>query len=272
MKTVGSVLPAIVSAKRSDQPIENLSGYVGRSAQNACDEVIRKKYPVRTRLASQVRYVLKQGNGFALWMHEGSWVGGFQEWQGKPVLKATHSATEVAERAFAGQSAGKMPLAEAVACVLNHSSGPVPLPLLISVIQQARGEFDPRRADDESVPLAEVATSRDDAQTVVEQREELAWLWQEVTELPVRQAQALLLNLRDARQKGVLDLLILENIVSKEALAEVLQFDAEELAAIWDELPWDDARIATFLQARPIDVSNLRSVAHRRLQRRMAKR
>ncbi len=272
MKTLASVLPAIVSSKRSDQPIENLSGYVGRSAQNACDELIRKRYPVRTRLASQVRYVLKHGNGFAVWLQEGVWIGGFEEWQGKSAPEATYVAADVAEKAFAGQSAGVIPLAEAVATVLNHLRGPAPLPFLISVIQLARGEFDPRRADDDTSPLTEVAANRVDAHSMLEQRDELAWLWQEVTELPVRQAQALLLNLRDARQKGVLDLLILENIVSMEALAEVLQFDGDQLAAIWDELPWDDARIAAFLDARPIDVSNLRSVAHRRLQRRMAKR
>ena len=165
-----------------------------------------------------------------------------------------------------------MSLADAAECIFNHIKGPASLSLVTSILQQARGEFDPKRADDENAPLTEVAAKRIDAHAEMEQRAELAWLWQEVSELPVRQAQALLLNLRDARQKGVLDLLILENIVAMDDLAGVLQMDVESLAEIWEDLPWDDARIATFLDARPIDVSNLRSVAHRRLQRRLAKR
>lgn len=272
MRTVGSVLPAIVSAKRSDQVIENLGAYVRRAAQNACDELTRKRYPVRTRLASQVRYLFKHGSGFALWQHEGEWVGGFEAWHGQRPKIDPSTSSDVAERAFRGESAVAMTLPDAAARVLNHIGGPVSLSMLTSILQAARGEFDPRRADDESSPITEVAAGQEDAHASLEQREELAWLWQEVTELPVRQAQALLLNLRDARQKGVLDLLILENIVSMDDLADVLQLSPAALAEIWDELPWDDARIATFLEARPIDVSNLRSVAHRRLQRRLAKR
>jgi hypothetical protein len=45
----------------------------------------------------------------------------------------------------------------------------------------------------------------------------------------------------------------------------------EELADIWNELPWDDARIAAFLGCSTLDVSNLRSVARRRLLRRIEK-
>lgn len=269
MRSLSNLLPALVSAKRKGEPIANVLAYAGRSAQHACDESLRKRYPIRARLAGQVRYVLKVNPQFATWSAGGETVAGRNEWSGnKSALK------EGAETQLAARLPGTVrdaSIEALIAAIFAANNGPLPLSALISVIQAVRGEYDLARADEEVAPLTEVGSSVRTEERV-EQREELSWLWEEVADLPIRQAQALLLNLRDARQKGVLDLLILEGVVAMSELAAVLGMDEQELAEIWEELPWEDSRIAEFLGARPIDVSNLRSVAHRKLQRRMAKR
>lgn len=271
MRTLVGVIPAMTANKRTGTPIPHLAAYVARAAQNASDEVLRRRYPKRTRVASQVRYLLNHGDGLALWQNGGDWIAGRADWRGREASQDAIPA-QLATATFRTRSANHLSLVETVDALLGHAGSPLALGTLISAVQQARGETDLRRADDETENLGEIPRSDPDAHTQMEQREELAWLWQEVRELPVRQAQALLLNLRDARQKGVLDLLVMEGPATMDDLAEVLHMDPAHLAEIWDELPWEDTRIAEFLGARPIDISNLRSVAHRRIQRRMAKR
>ncbi len=269
MRSLSNLLPALVNAKRKGEPIANVLAYAGRSAQHACDESLRKRYPIRARLSGQVRYVLKVNSQFSTWSAGGETVGGRTEWTGRKSELKEGGETQLASKLSASARDGS--IEALVGAIFSSIGGPVPLSALISAIQSIRGEYDLARADEETSPLTEVGSSvRTDER--VEQREELAWLWEEVADLPIRQAQALLLNLRDARQKGVLDLLILENVVTMPDLATVLGMEEKDLAEIWEELPWEDSRIAEFLGARPIDVSNLRSVAHRKLQRRMAKR
>jgi hypothetical protein len=87
--------------------------------------------------------------------------------------------------------------------------------------------------------------------------------------LPVRQRVALLLNLRDDRGGSALAILPLLNIASIREIADVLEMAAEDLAALWNELPLEDAAIARRIGATRQQVSNLRKCARERLLRRL---
>jgi hypothetical protein len=102
-------------------------------------------------------------------------------------------------------------------------------------------------------------------------RQYLSRLWGEVCELPVNQRVAILLNLRDDDGLSALPLLPLTGIATIRQIAEVLNIPALDLAALWPELPLDDARIAERLTLKRQQVINLRKSARERLGRRMAR-
>ena len=86
--------------------------------------------------------------------------------------------------------------------------------------------------------------------------------------MPLRQRSALLLNLRDAQGRGVLALLPLARIATIREIAQALAMPAEQLAAVWGDLPLADTTIAQSLGVTRQQVINLRKAARERLARR----
>jgi hypothetical protein len=100
------------------------------------------------------------------------------------------------------------------------------------------------------------------------ERETLGVLWAEVRELPATQRTALLLNLRDSEGHGVIELLPATGLASFADLALMLSMTPPELAAVWNHLPLEDAKIADLLGLTRQQVINLRKAARDRLARR----
>src|SRR5207247_370158 len=90
----------------------------------------------------------------------------------------------------------------------------------------------------------------------------------EVCQLPVLQRAALLLNLRDSRDGGVISFLPFLGVASKEELARLLEMPYEDFQKLWSELPLDDSRIAQMFGITRQQVINLRKTARERLVRR----
>jgi hypothetical protein len=105
----------------------------------------------------------------------------------------------------------------------------------------------------------------------LEQRLFFEQVWREVCQLPVLQRAALLLNLRDLRDGGVISFLPFLGVASKEELARLLEMPYEDFENLWSELPLDDSRIAQRLGISRQQVINLRKTARERLARRMRK-
>ena len=93
-------------------------------------------------------------------------------------------------------------------------------------------------------------------------------VWREVCQLPVLQRAALLLNLRDSRDGGVISFLPFLGVASKEELAQLLEMPYEDFQKLWSELPLDDFRIAQMFGITRQQVINLRKTARERLVRR----
>ena len=93
-------------------------------------------------------------------------------------------------------------------------------------------------------------------------------VWREVCQLPVLQRAALLLNLRDSKDGGVISFLPFVGVASKEELARLLEMPYEDFQKIWTELPLDDFRIAQMFGITRQQVINLRKTARERLVRR----
>src|SRR5436190_1388867 len=62
--------------------IENFRQYVARTAINACNDFLRAKSPVQSRLKHNVRDILTRHRDFALWENEGTAIGGLAIWLG----------------------------------------------------------------------------------------------------------------------------------------------------------------------------------------------
>jgi DNA-directed RNA polymerase specialized sigma24 family protein len=125
--------------------------------------------------------------------------------------------------------------------------------------------------DDDDL-LSRLADPAPDAALAFERRTYLSILWQEIRQLPQRQAAALILHLRDSHGRDAASLLPLTGTASLRDIARAMGLAPEKLAEIWHRLPLEDAAIADLLQVTRQQVINLRKSARERLARRMRTR
>ncbi len=111
--------------------------------------------------------------------------------------------------------------------------------------------------------------SGDDVAWQVEKRLFLQRLWEEVQQLPLLQRTALLLNLRDANGRGCLALFPALGVAGLRELAAALEMPLEQFAALWNQLPLDDASIAGRLNLTRQQVINTRKAGWEGLVRRL---
>jgi RNA polymerase sigma factor (sigma-70 family) len=136
-----------------------------------------------------------------------------------------------------------------------------------------RRELEPVRArGEDDDPLSRLADPAPDAVQAYEQRAYLSLLWDEIRQLPQRQAAALILHLRDGHGRNAAALLPLTGTASLRDVARAVGLAPEKLAEIWNYLPLEDTAIAAVLQVTRQQVINLRKSARERLARRMRAR
>src|SRR5262245_33375285 len=71
-----------LKANPPESAASGFRGYVAVAAYNACYEYLRREYPDRCRLKARLRYALRRGREFALWLGEGrQWLCGFAVWR-----------------------------------------------------------------------------------------------------------------------------------------------------------------------------------------------
>jgi hypothetical protein len=153
-----------------------------------------------------------------------------------------------------------------VAALLAHAGAPLRLPDLIHAAAALLNVHDRM----ESTSEIDVADRHSQGDPGIDQRQTLTRLWDEVTQLPVPQRVALLLNLRDDVGECALSSLPATGVASMRAIAAAIEMPAAKLAEMWKELPLDDLTIAEMLGITRQQVINLRKSARRRLWRRMS--
>jgi len=271
-----------------EKPITSLRGYVAAMAYNALDEYLRQKYPRRFSLKNRIRYILTHQPELALW--EGGnrkTLCGFASWshfkkaEANWSLQARADLNDFLQERFLATDLKHLNPVDLVAAVCQFAGTPLEIDDLVTVLAEILGirdtpplteqgdksfdnlpqlSFDPRRMiDEESDHQAEIQKVRIRLQRV----------WNEIVQLPIRQRMALLLNLRDENGGAAITLLPMLRIASIHQIAETLEMSAEELAAIWNQLPLDDATISERLGATRQQVANLRKCARERLSRRL---
>lgn len=249
------------AAASADEPIERLEDYVTGLTYNALNDHLRRRFPQRTRLKNRLRYTLTRDARLALWTADGRLVCGRAEWRGTPAaMEEPPPLHDLAARRIRNRARP----AEALLAFFDHCVAPLPLEALVDAMAELWHVLD-------APPAAPALRAREaSAELTSEWRQLLARLWQEIVQLRPMQRKALLLNLREAEASHALSLFVLTGIASFEAIAAAVEMTPAALEAVWNELPFDDLRIAGMLDLTRQQVINLRKSARERLTRRLA--
>lgn len=276
---VGQVLALVLeaAAKSPAGTLECPEAYAKTVASHEVSKYLAKKYPVRTRVATKLNYLVTKGIGFAIWKPAPSQQQqfGFEAWQ-KSTPKANKGriaefaqSPEACFQRLVGPHANwDVDLAENLAKLLDWLEGPVPFNLVVRAVQRASGLHEVSKVEiDEAVPLRSDVS----VQNSVELKEYLRAMWECVTQLALAHRRALLLNLRDANGQGDVRLFPVLGVASKGDIAAALELTEESFGEWWDRLPLSDGEVADLMNVEATQVFGYRSSARRRLHQLLEK-
>lgn len=257
-----------------EKSILSFPDYVAYKAYSACADYFREKNPRRWRLKNLLRYRLKLNPQFALWKAEDNrWYAGLSEWRGAITDKSLMPALSSGDllEVFRTKHGPEVPPVDLLEAIFAHTRQPVEFDRVVALAAEVWQVTDPRPESVDAPEFEPSMTNRETpaADVLLEQRRYLEKLWTEVAALPVLQRAALLLNLRDGQGGSAIFFIPHLGIASHEQIAEILELPEKEFAALWNDLPLDDARIAQMFGLSRQQVINLRKTARERLARRM---
>jgi hypothetical protein len=125
------------------------------------------------------------------------------------------------------------------------------------------------KTDYELNTIERVSAQRGDPEKAAETSQFLKKMWDQITQLPLKQRTALLLNLKDLEGRDLLSVFPLSGIATFREIAKILELSLDQFAAIWKEIPIGDLKIAELLGVTRQQVINLRKSGRERLMRRM---
>jgi DNA-directed RNA polymerase specialized sigma24 family protein len=247
---------------RGAAAIGDLGRYVAVTSYHACHDYVRRRHPNRWRLKNRLRYLLTHDPQFALIEDpDRGWLCDFA------------ASARAASTPRLVRSGGDDHRASVCEALLQHGE-PMPLDALVDRVAAAAGIGDgadaPPRPAGSRHATDEPRDRQPDAASSLEARSFLQQLWREILELPARQRAALLLGLRGTDGGDALAFLPAVGVATIRQIAEAVDMPADQLARIWPELPFDDARIAELFSITRQQVINLRKSARARLARRIA--
>ncbi len=271
------LLRLLAGLRRADSSsgIADFRAYVAVISYNACHDCLRRRHPARARLRDQLRYVLTHRSDFTLW-HDptrGS-LCGRAGWREEGRLPASGTLRGLAAGAALSDlrcGPETSALESGIAAIFERVGAPVDFDALVDTVASLAGVGETDSTDTvQAVDLeARLPARTPDVASVLERRGTLLRLWREILDLPLAQRQALLLNLRDGDGTDTLALLPMSGVASIRSIASAVGMEANALAEIWHDLPWNDDRIAAHLGLTRQQVINLRKSARARLARRM---
>jgi len=272
-----------IQSNPDSSAINNFRSYVAVVSYNACNEHLRRKYPLRHSLKNRLRYVLTHQPRMSLWMDDKGLMCGYSAWQAGVVSQAVNerlsrlrNEPSHLEKAQLLESAERVNLTRVTTVTLDFLGGPVEFDDLVGIVAEIAGIKDtPAEAsrdgadNDEDTLVERTADSRPSFSTAVEERLSLTALWKEIRELPLRQKMALLLNLKDDRGNSQIEMFPLTGVATIREIADTLEMRDDEFARLWNELPIEDALIAKRMNLTRQQIINLRKAARQRLGKRM---
>lgn len=272
------ILQKLSSSTNGDSPIRDLEAYVRAVTANVFNQHLRRKYPRRLSLRNQLRYLFTHHAKLSLWrsddnrsvcglagLHDGHIpfaIALSDEQRSNLQVRVggvlnTMTGREITEFAFA---------------VFGLHDRPAFFDDLVSLACEVLNVAEPVEvAEPENISEFMNASSAPSALSTLEDEELVRWLWHEILELPLRHRIAMLLNFKDEGDT-LITILPAMRVASIKTIAAALEFDDDEFAEIWNELPWDHNRIAEHLGLTRQQVINLRQSARQTLRRKLDER
>lgn len=262
-----------VRSGESATEIRSFRGYVAALTYNVWAQHLRTENPGRAMLLNRVRYLLENRTtqrGFAMWDGPSGerWCGLETSRTAAPVTTTPKlqllaiDPSAAARTAFADHDWRRMDLAQLLGMLFHWLGTPVELRHLLDALAELLDVSD-EKVSLEALPAAahgpEFVDPAASAVDSLKWMEYLRWLWAELGALTLPQRTAFLLHSDVTREFD------LRGVASLREIAAALAFAPEHFAAIWNELPHDDATIAQRLQLQRQQVINLRRVARDRL-------
>ena len=262
------ILTELEARKQSgNDSIRDLSAYAATITFNACHNHFRERYPRRASLRNKLRYLLTHHDALSLWRDPAvGWLCGVSAWEGRTDV----SARQPIDSDLSQVGTERDTSATLLKKYFIDRGGPVIFDELVNEVAIANGLIEPTEIstdlNDNLCPIVDPSVRAD---TLVELRSRLAALWEVMLELPPAHRKALLLNLRDESGDNLLAALPLTGAASIRQIAGSLELSFEDLAEMWNSLPWEDNRIAEHLGITRQQVINLRQTARAKLIRGM---
>ena len=257
--------------------IADFRAYVAVASYRGCSAWLRQRHPLSWRLKNKLRYLLTHQPQFCLLLNEDDeWIGGLSIWHEITRLMIKREQTE---RLISGSlpdeligipdgTFKRMGAVRQVEAIFHWAGKYIPLDDLAAILANWWGIRDHLVQFSEAIQT-NLRVQKADLSTEVEQRIYLQKIWQEITQLPLRQRRAVLLNLRFSSTQSAVSLFPASGIASLKKIADCLDFPVEQLAELWDQLPLDDTKIAELIGATQRQVINLRRAARERLTRKI---
>ena len=258
-----------------DVPDDAWRSIAATIAWRICAQHLRQANPQFQALRNRVLYALTRQAGFAQWRAGDQMVAGFAAWQGNlATLPSGRLRAVLEERSFVWQrqrwtSGQGVALIELLAAIFNQAAAPIALNELVAWLAEFLQLAEPKAETFDALTERELSSTEADPAWLTEQRVYLQRLWEELRELPAHQRAALLLNLRDEAGRGCIALFVITGVATLAQLAAALEMAEEQFAALWNDLPLEDLRVAEVLGLTRQQVINARKSARERLARRL---
>lgn len=283
LEIAGDLRATIVSTLRAlrqnpnQTAIASFPDFVAIKTYSACADYFREKHPHRWRLKNLLRRRLRQNPRFALWQAgDKRWYAGLSEHHHTETHAEQNDAADSASHPTNGKpSDAQMKSDKFLGALFERAGGPIGFDEVVEIAAETWQIHD---SPVESIDTGGLETDRQftspepRVDLALEQRVFFEQVWREVCQLPVLQRAALLLNLRDSSDGGVISFLPFLGVASREELARLLELPHEDFQKLWNELPLDDSRIAEMFGITRQQVINLRKTARERLARRTRER
>ena len=259
----------------SQANVRSFSGYVAVTGYNACNEYFRAKKPAWLSLSMKLRYLMTHSQRLALWdTPDGQEVCGFARNRGRAPAADTAFLADARTKFRQSSDPSRLSTNELAEAILQAAGAPLIFDALVEIaadwsgLKEAQVQSLDEDRQEETKSWERLADPDSSPETKLIGRHYMERLWVEICALPMPHRKALLLNLNDGAG-GDIQLFVHLGVASVEQIANALEMIPMEFAALWNELPVDDTRIARELGISRQDVVNRRSAARKRLARRM---
>ncbi len=274
--------------KLHSKEIQDYVSYTIRITRNSCHDYLRNKYPSRHQLKNRLRYLISGSRRYSLWQSPAVYKQccGHLEWKGRPPGRTWISDEILVERIksqlpITRKLTAKV-LEEIVNLIFTQINSPIEIDHLVTLVARI---LDSRELVIESLDFDhsghsrhaghsgyawmanEIADRKLRADELLEYRERIRRLWQEIVKLPVKQRKIIVLSPVDHHGEDLWSLLVESGVVKFHDLLTALDLTRDDFLMLWRRMPLKSAELAGYLELSRENIARWRYYARQQLRK-----